>query len=257
MGRSSLAQRLAVSGALPRLGGREIVAELQYPPEAGNPRAIVAQMMAAAPDILCWCSSAPAMIEELTVAAYEAGFRGEIIACTCDRHAAMTARSSAAFMERFTFQFPDFDDPALVGSEFFFRRPKACFDSYHARFPGQWSAVSWEYAAILDCWHDAVQTADHLATAQVLAALKRGRRMPHSFGMANWWGSEVFGIDHALVGDWPVVAIRDGRPRIQEFGSVLRWLEAHGARLSHELRDLGQLWHQRVKPDLARALADD
>ncbi|MXN17830.1 ABC transporter substrate-binding protein [Pseudooceanicola sp. GBMRC 2024] len=247
---------LATYRAAFRVAGREIVHETRYDPAQFDARAIVAAMMASDPDILCWCSSAPPMIEEMTVAAYEAGFAGEILACTCDGYDRMIARTSAAFMERFTFQFPDFDDPALETAEFFFRRPRAFYDTYVTRFPGQWTAVSWEYAAILDLWHAAVEIADSLAAPSVLAAMKRGRQMPHTFGMAKWWGTEVYGIDNALVGDWPVVAIRDGKAQIQGFGSVLDWLEAHGGTLIEELGALGQLWDQRLKPDLHRALND-
>ncbi|WP_434288731.1 ABC transporter substrate-binding protein [Celeribacter sp. SCSIO 80788] len=239
------------------VAGREIVSEVLYDAEAGDAREIVAEMLAEQPDVLCWCSSAPPMIEALTVAAYEAGFQGEILACTCDNYPKLIARTSPGFMERFTFQFPDFDDPELADTAFFFHRPKTFFDSYNERFPEEWAAVSWEYASILDLWHEAVETADSLGSATVLAALKRGRRMPHAFGLANWWGTEVYGIDNALVGDWPVVAIREGRARIQEFGSVLNWLETYGEELMTELGAVGQLWHQRGKPDLARALADE
>ncbi|MCR8548935.1 ABC transporter substrate-binding protein [Salipiger sp. P9] len=247
---------LATYRAACRVAGREIVEEVQYDAETGDAGAILKTMLAAEPDVLCWCSSAPPMIEALTIAAYKAGFQGEILACTCDHYDRLVAQTSPVFMERFTFQFPDFDDPALERAEFFFRRPKTFFDTFNERFPDEWTAVSWEYAAILDRWHDAVEMADSLASPSVLAALKRGRSMPHTFGMARWWGTEVYGIDNALVGDWPVVAIRDGKARIQEFGSVLDWLEAHGATLIEELRAKGQLWHQRVKPDLAHAMSD-
>lgn len=246
---------LATYRAAFRVAGRDIVKEVQYDPATADAREIVRAMMAENPDILCWCSSAPPMVEALSLAAYEAGFTGQILACTCDHYQDLMARTSAAFMERFTFQFPDFDDPKLEQAEFFFRRPKAFFDTYNARFANDWTAVSWEYAAILDLWHSAVETADSLASAGVLAALKRGRTMPHAFGLARWWGTEVYGIDNALVGDWPVVAIRDGKAQIQEFGSVLNWLESHGETLIEELGAAGQLWHQRVKPDLAGALA--
>lgn len=239
---------LATYRAAFRVAGREIVDELRYDPDAGNAEAIIAQMLAHDPDILCFCSSAPPMVQGLTRSAFKAGFKGEILACTCDDYQSLIAQTSAEFMERFTFQFPDFDDPGLEGAEFFFRRPGAFFDSYNERFPDQWTAVSWEYAAILDRWHDAVETADSLNTAQVIAALKRGRVMPHTFGMGRWWGTEVYGIDNALVGDWPVVAIRDGRARIQAFGSVLDWLTAHGETLIEELGAAGQLWHQRMRP---------
>ena len=235
------------------MAGHPIVHETRYDPAETGARAIVAAMMASDPDILCWCSSAPPMVDALTVAAFEARFAGEILACTCDGYDRLIARTSPGFMERFTFQFPDFDDPALDSAEFFFRRPRAFYDAYTARFPGQWTAVSWEYAAILDLWHAAVETAGSLAAPSVLAAMKRGRQMPHAFGMARWWGTEVYGIDNALVGDWPVVAIRDGKARIQGFGSVLGWLEAHGGTLVEELGLLGQLWHQRLKPDLGMA----
>ncbi len=41
--------------------------------------------------------------------------------------------------------------------------------------------------------------------------MKIGGIGPHAFGEAVWWGKDLFGIDNALVGDWPVVAIVDGR----------------------------------------------
>ncbi|MEP3634000.1 MAG: ABC transporter substrate-binding protein [Shimia thalassica] len=251
LGLPSLATYRAAFG----VAGRDLVKEVIYEPEAGSATEIVAALMAEAPDVLCWCSAAPQMMEDLTVAAYEQGFQGQIIACTCDHYDRMIERTSPEFMERFTFQFPDFDDPALAEMAFFFHRPGAFFEEFNQRFPGKWSAVSWEYASILDIWHNAVETADSVNTAPVLAALKRGRQMPNAFGQANWWGKDVFGIDNALVGDWPVVAIRDGKARIQEFGSVLRWVEANGTELARELERLGQLWYQKMPSDLAGALA--
>ena len=34
------------------------------------------------------------------------------------------------------------------------------------------------------------------------------------FGLAQWWGEELFGISNALVGDWPVVEIQNQKARI-------------------------------------------
>lgn len=247
---------LAVYRAAFKVSGRQIVSEVPYDAVHGDARQIVANMMRSAPDILCWCSSAPPMVEALTLAAYEAGFAGQILSCTCDNYQRLISKTSPEFMERFTFQFPDFDDPALMDAAIFFHRPKAFFEAYSDLFPDMWSAVSWEYAFILDLWHEAVGTADSLLSPTVLAALKRGRRMPHAFGMATWWGADVFGIDNALVGNWPVVSIRQGKARILEFGSVLDWLTVNEPTLVEELRALGQLWHQRAKPDLRSAIAD-
>jgi len=241
---------LAVYRAACEAAGLQIVAEERYAPETGTGEAagMVARMIAAGADVLCWCSSAPPMVKALTVAAHAQGFAGEMLSCTGDQYGEMIARTSPGFMERFTFQFPDFDDPALGGMAAFFRRPKEFFDSYNTRFPGAWSAVSWEYAAILDLWHDAVQLAETTGPVSVLAAMKRGREMTQAFGAARWWGEGIFGIDNALVGRWPVVRIVGGRARIAEFGSVIDWLDRNEALLSRHLAGLGQLWHQRRQP---------
>lgn len=236
---------LAVYRAAFEAADRQMIKELRYAPDNTDAQGIVAALLADDPDVLCWCSSAPPMMQALTEAAYEQGFTGQIIACTADNYDRMVARTSDDFMARYTFQFPDFDDPELADTAFFFRRPKAFFDTYSARFPGKWSAVSWEYASILDLWHNAVETAETTEPVSVLAAMKRARQMPHAFGQASWWGGEFFGIDNALVGDWPVVAIRNGKARIQEFGSVLGWLSKHEPLLKHHMQELGQMWHQR------------
>ena len=237
---------LAVYRAAFDVAGWSRVKEIRYDPGQTDAEAIVAAMMAGKPDVLCWCSSTPPMMLALTEAAYRLGFHGHILACTADDYQQMIARTSADFMERYIFQFPDFDDPELADTAFFFRQPRAFFDAYSVRFPGKWSAVSWEYASILDLWHNAVEIADTIEPMSVLASMKHAQQMPHAFGPATWTGRDLFGIDNALVGDWPVVAIRDGRARIQEFGSVSGWLEKHGEKLVRQLEDLGQLWHQRL-----------
>lgn len=237
---------LAVYRAAFDVVGWSRVRELRYDPGETDAASIVAAMMADKPDVLCWCSSTPPMMHALTEAAYRLGFDGHILACTADDYPQMIARTSPGFMERYVFQFPDFDDPKLADTAFFFRRPHAFFDAYNRRFPGKWSAVSWEYASILDLWHNAVEIADTVEPVSVLASMKHAQQMPHAFGPAIWSGRDLFGIDNALVGDWPVVAIREGRARIQEFGSVPDWLERHGDKLVRQLEDLGQLWHQRL-----------
>lgn len=80
-----------------------------------------------------------------------------------------------------------------------------------------------------------VETADTTGPVSGLVAMKRGQVMQHAFGIGN-----------ALVGDWPVVRIHDGRARIAEFGSVPDWLERNGDLLGRHLGQLGQLWHQRI-----------
>lgn len=237
---------LAVYRAAFEVTGHRMVKEIRYAPDTTRAEEIVAAMLAEKPDVCCWCSSAPPMTQALTEAAYAQGFAGQILTCTGDDYPRMIARTSLQFMENFTFQFPDFDDPELTDTAFFFHRPKAFFDAYNTRFPGEWSAVSWEYASMLDLWHNAVELADTTEPVSVLAAMKRGRQMPHAFGPARWWGDELYGIDNVLVGRWPVVSICQGRARIMEFGSVLDWLEQHTGLLLRHLEDLGQSWQQRL-----------
>lgn len=225
--------------------GTEICSQVCYDPDDQDADAIVAEMMEGDPDVLCWCTSYPPMVHALTKSAYDAEFSGAILSCTADGYDAMLTNTSAEFMEGFTFQFPDFDDPSLADKAFFFHRPKAFYSEYNSRFPNSWSAVSWEYAAILDIWQTAVERASSVASGAVMAALKQRGTVNHAFGAAEWWGRDFFGIDHALVGDWPVVQIRDGKARIVSFESVPEWLSKHEPALTAEMEALGQMWYQR------------
>lgn len=237
---------LAVYRAAFEVTDHQLVKEVRYATDYTSARDIVASMLAEKPDVMCWCSSSPPMMHALTEAAHAQGFQGEILACTADDYPRMIARTSAEFMSRYTFQFPDFDDPKLADTAFFFRRPKAFFDCYNSLYPGKWNAVSWEYASVLDLWHHAVELADTTEPVSVLAAMKRRQEMPHAFGPASWYGTPLFGIDNALVGDWPVVKIREGHARIAEFGSVLDWLDMHEDVLKRHMSELGQMWYQRL-----------
>lgn len=225
--------------------GITVVRELRYRPDEQGAEAMVRTLMEAGPDILCWCTSYEPMVHALTEAAHLAGFRGQIVSCTADNYPRMVARTSQAFMEGFLFQFPDFDDPALRDRAFFFKRPAAFWQEYNRRFPGSWSAVSWEYVAALDRWHSAVEKADSVATVSVLAAMKRAGSVETLFGNADWGGQDLFGIDNALIGNWPVVRIEGGKARIVGFGSIPDWLGRHGGLLRREMEALGQMWHQR------------
>jgi len=80
----------------------------------------------------------------------------------------------------------------------------------------------------------------------VLAAMKAGGKGKHAFGDADWWGDEIFGIDNALVGDWPVVVIEGGKARIKGFKSIPDWYAKHGQLLIKHMERLGQMYHQRA-----------
>jgi branched-chain amino acid transport system substrate-binding protein len=220
------------------------IADVDFP-------AIVASMLATKPDILCWDTAYEPFVHALTEEAFKQGFKGQIISCTADDYARLVARTSAQFMEGFVFQFPDFDDPALNSPRVNFSRPNEFYEAFNQRFRGNWSAVSWEYASILDLWKSAVESAGSIESVSVLAAMKAGGIGKHAFGEARWWGHELFGIDHALLGDWPVVEIHNGKAKIVEFRSIPDWWAKHGAILERHMRALGQMWDQRISPSPA------
>lgn len=226
--------------------GIEIVKEILFPAQEQDMDSVVEGMLSECPDILCWDTAYEPYVHALTEAAFKRGFRGQILSCTCDNYQSLIAKTSSDFMEGFTFQFPDFDDPALNDAQISFRRPAEFFAEFNRRFPGEWSAVSWEYCAILEMWRNAVETIQTVEPLPVLSAIKMGGYSRNVFGAARWWGRELFGIDHALVGSWPVVRIREGRARIVEFRSVLDWWDRHGDILKNHMRAYGQMWDQRL-----------
>jgi branched-chain amino acid transport system substrate-binding protein len=179
--------------------------------------------------------------------AHQQGFQGQVISCTMDFYQRLVERTSKEFMEGVIFQFPDFDDPALNSPNVNFPRPNDFYAEYVKRYGAdEWSAVSWEYASIMDLWADAAVKAGSVEPGDVLVAMKEGGVGKHAFGDSRWWGTELFGIDNALVGDWPVVVIRDGKATIAGFKSIPDWWDKHSELMIKHMTDLGQMWNQRT-----------
>lgn len=206
---------------------------------------VMTSMLSSSPDILCLDTAYADFVNLLCEQAYQQGFTGQMISCTADYYHDIVANTSKEFMEGFIFQFPDFDDPALNDPRINFRDPNAFFAEYSERFPGEWSAVSWEYASIMDLWADAAQKAGSVEPQAVLAAMKEGGTGKHCFGEAEWWGSDLFGIDNALVGDWPVVVVRDGKAQIAEFKNIPAWWDAHRDLMIAKFEAMGEMYYQR------------
>jgi len=219
---------------------------LLFDPATTDFAPIVTKLMSSNPDIIsldtCYSDYVHPIVQQL----HQQGYGGQIISCTADFYDQMIEKTSADFMEGFVFQFPDFDDPALNSSEINFRDPNKFFAEYNKRFPGEWGAVSWEYASIMDLWKAAAESAGSAEPDAVLAAMKAGGKGKHAFGDADWWGDEIFGIDNALVGDWPVVVIEGGKARIKGFKSIPDWYAKHGQLLIKHMERLGQMYHQRA-----------
>ncbi len=225
--------------------GIDIQQEVLFPGELNDVDAMVAVLLEGKPDILCWDTAYEPFVHALTEAAFRAGFEGQILSCTCDNYQGLVHKTSVEFMEGFVFQFPDFDDPALNNPQIRFARPNDFYDEFTHRYPGEWSAVPWEYFSILEIWRGAVEQAQTTEPIAVLSTMKTDGFSQNSFGDAKWWGRELFGINNALVGAWPVVQIQSGKARIVEFRSILDWWERHGDLLLRNMRAYGQMWNQR------------
>jgi len=236
--------------------GIELVEEHLFPVETTDFGPIVDKLMARNPDILCWDTAYEPFLHALTKEAFKRGFKGRLLSCTCDNYQSLIAHTSAEFMEGFVFQFPDFDDPRLNDSQVNFENANDFYADFCKRFPGTWSAVSWEYASTLELWKLAVQRARTFEPFSVLSMMKFGGVGHHAFGEARWWGDELFGIDNALVGYWPVVMIQNGRARIQEFSSILDWWGKNKALLIRHMRRMNLMWDQREPVPFTPRFAD-
>ncbi|MGH1484108.1 MAG: ABC transporter substrate-binding protein [Geminicoccales bacterium] len=206
---------------------------------------VVTKLIADNPDIVCLDTCYSDYVHPISEQLFQQGYEGQIISCTADFYDQMIEKTSKEFMEGFVFQFPDFDDPALNDEAINFQEPNKFFETYNERHPGEWGAVSWEYASIMDLWKAAAEKAGSAEPDAVLAAMTDGGKGAHAFGEADWWGEDLFGIDNALVGNWPVVAIEDGKARIKAFRSIPDWYAKHGDLLKKHMEAYGQMWNQR------------
>ena len=198
---------------------------------------IVSSVLAKKPDIFCMATSfyVTPLMEQL----YHQGFNGKIISCTLDFYDEIIAKTSKEFVDGTIFQFPDFDDPMLNESGVNFPNPGDFDAKFRKDHPNDWSAVSWEYPAILLNWIEGARAAGSVEPTDVLKSLKSAKNPEFVFGGGQWWGSQLWGLDNAVVGRWPVVVVEGGKARIKEYRSVSGWLEKHKDVLIKHMKELG------------------
>jgi len=197
---------------------------------------IVSSLLAKKPDIFCMATDVytTPIVEQL----FHQGYKGKIVSCTLDGYQDVIAKTSKEFVEGLTYQFPDFDDPALNKPGINFPDPGGFDMAFNKDHAGEWSAVAWEYPSILLNWVEAAKAAGSVEPVAVTDAMKADSSPPHTFGPGKWWGKELWGLNNAVVGDWPVVAINNGKARIQEFRSVYNWLQKYNNVLKKHMQAL-------------------
>ncbi|NQV47747.1 MAG: ABC transporter substrate-binding protein [Rhodospirillaceae bacterium] len=198
---------------------------------------IVSSVLAKKPDVFCMATSfyVTPLMEQL----YHQGFKGKIISCTLDYYDEIIAKTSKEFVEGTIFQFPDFDDPKLNESGINFPNPGDFDAKFRKSHPNDWSAVAWEYPAILLNWIEGAKQAGTVEPQAVSATLRSNKNPAFIFGGGKWWGKDLWGQDNVVVGRWPVVVVKDGKARIQEYGSVSGWLDKHAGVLTKYMKSHG------------------
>ena len=197
---------------------------------------IVSSVLAKNPDIFCMATSfyVTPIMEQL----YHQGFEGKVISCTLDYYDEIIAKTSVDFVNGTIFQFPDFDDPALLEEGISFPDPAGFDAAFRKDHPNDWSAVSWEYPVKLLNWLENAKVAGSVDSEDVIAQMT-GNAQDFVFGGGNWWGSQLWGLDNVLVGRWPIVVVQDGKARIQEYGDLAAWLDANNDTLIRHMKELG------------------
>lgn len=186
---------------------------------------IVSSVLSKNPDIFCMATSfyTTSLMEQL----YHQGFKGQVVTTTLDYHEEVIAKTSQEFVDGTIHNFPTFDDPRLNDADIDFPDPNGFGAEYMKRHPNDWSAVSWEYPAIMLQFLQGMKDAGTTDTEAALQSLLSNPNPPHPFGAGKWWGKELWGRDQVIVGKWPVVRLEGGKVRIKEFGDVAGWLEKH------------------------------
>src|SRR5688572_5690903 len=243
LGKPSVATYLAAFEA----AGIEVLGDpLFFDPATTDFAPVMTQLLSNNPDILCLDTCYADYVQPLCEQAFQQGFKGQIISCTVDYYQRIVERTSKEFMEGVVFQFPDFDDPKLNEPNINFPKPNEFYAEYVKRYgANEWSAVSWEYASIMELWSDAAQKAGTTDPKAVLEAMKAGGKGKHIFSEAEWWGKELFGIDNALVGFWPVVVIEGGKAKIKQYKSIPAWWSKHKDLMIKHMTALNQMYFQR------------
>lgn len=221
--------------------GLEVVDQNLFDPSTTDFSAIASSLLAKNPDVVCLDTCYSDYVNLLSEQLYQKRFKGKIISCTLDTYPKIIEKTAQEFMDGTIFQFPDFDDPMMQKDFINFPNPKGFQEAYDARHPGTWTAVSWEYASIMDLWKTAAESAGSVEPMDVLEQMKAGGTAPHAFGDAQWWGEELWGINNALVGNWPVVALENGEARIQDFKSIPEWWSNHGDLLLKHMKEMDLL----------------
>lgn len=225
--------------------GFTIVSDAYFDNSTTDFAPVVSAMLSSKPDVVCIDTTYPSIALLLVEQLFVQGYKGRILHAGFELLPDMVARTSKEFMEGSIAFFPRFDDASINKAATGAPDAAGFYVEFDKTYPKQWNNTSWEFPAALDVWKQGVEAAGTFDPDELLAGLKSNPPQ-HIFGTARWWGKELFGIDNALVGNWPIVEVKDGKVEIVEIGDQAAWFEAHKAEVEKRFRE------EQLMPDQKR-----
>jgi branched-chain amino acid transport system substrate-binding protein len=209
--------------------GIEIVYDKFFAPETVDFAPIVSAMMAKNPDIINVGCSYVEYVDLIVEQCYLQGFEGILVSVEFMDSTIVKVPEDWLADRKAIGCFPRFDDPVIKDRRIAKRSFKEFYDEFVERWPGEWGAVSYEWAAGLDVWMHGMQLAGTIESTAVLEALKAEKTVPHCFGPGKWMGKDFAGQDNLLYSDWHWTEFRDGKNSIVYTMNVADWLEENKA----------------------------
>jgi branched-chain amino acid transport system substrate-binding protein len=219
--------------------GIKIVYDKFFAPETVDFAPIVSAMLAKDPDIINVGCSYVEYVDLIVEQCYLQGFEGILI--SVEFMDSTIAKVPEEWLEdrKAIGCFPRFDDPVIKDRQIAERTFKEFYDEFVERWPGEWGAVSYEWAAGLDVWVHGMQLAGTIEPIAVLEALKAEKTVPHCFGPGKWMGKDFAGQDNLLYSDWHWTEFRDGKNSIVYTMNVAEWLD--------ENKEIYKKYYQKYK----------
>lgn len=205
--------------------GIEIVYDKFFAPETQDFAPIVSAIMAKKPDIINLGTSYVEYVDLIVEQCYKQGFEGILVAVEFMQSTIDKVPGKWLEARKAIGCFPRFDDPVIKDRKIAERSFESFYNEFVKRWPGEWGAVSYEWAAGLDLWRHGMKLAGSIDAIKILHALKAEQTSPHCFGTGKWMGKEFAGIDNLLLSDWHWTEFKGGKNAIVYSMNVAEWLE--------------------------------
>jgi len=207
----------------------ELVYDKFFAPETQDFAPIVSAMLAKKPDIINLGTSYVEYVDLIVEQCYKQGFKGILVGVEFMQSTIDKVPSEWLEARKAVGCFPRFDDPVIKDLKIGERTFGEFYAEFVKRWPGEWGAVSWEWAAGLDLWRHGMKLAGSIDSVKVLAALKAEGASPHCFGPGKWMGKQFAGIDNLLISTWHWTEYKNGKNSIVFSMNVSDWLEKNMA----------------------------